>query len=197
MSTDDRILEAALAVVEEEGLRGATTRRIAEHAQVNEVTLFRRFGSKDQLLCEAFRRRAAERGSGLPEDPVDPEQELTAWVVLHSTGLHRARRLIRSTLTEMQSHPTVCTAAHAGPRKVTADLVAYLERLRARGLARGSWDAEAATRMLMGALFGEIVAGPMLETETTPEPAFDPDQLARRYVPLVLRAIGAETRGSE
>lgn len=189
MSTDDRILDAAMRVVVEEGLRGATTRRIAEEAGVNEVTLFRRFGSKDHLLCEAFRRSGAEVDGPLPDVPQDPEAELTAWCAARAVHLHRSRWLIRSTLTEMEAHPMVCSAAHAGRRRLASDLASYLDRLRARGLARGDWDAASATRMLMGALFGEIVADPLADEDPRP---FSPEDVAARYVPLLLRAIGAD-----
>src|SRR3712207_1163119 len=83
-----RILEAAARVYAEFGYRGATTRRIATAAGVNEVTLFRTFGSKAALIDEAVRSSAAAGASSrsalaasLPEIPVDPERELTAWAV--------------------------------------------------------------------------------------------------------------------
>jgi len=43
-------LDAAMKVFVREGYRGATTRKIAEEAEVNEVTLFRKFKSKDNIL---------------------------------------------------------------------------------------------------------------------------------------------------
>ena len=46
----ERILEAAARVYAMHGFRGATTRLIANEAGVNEVTLFRSFGSKGALL---------------------------------------------------------------------------------------------------------------------------------------------------
>ena len=50
---DDTILDAALAVLAREGYGGATTRKIAEEAGINEVTLFRKFKTKENLLNEA------------------------------------------------------------------------------------------------------------------------------------------------
>ena len=50
---DGRLLEAALEVIAREGYAGATTRQIAAEAGVNEVTLFRRFGSKRGLMMAA------------------------------------------------------------------------------------------------------------------------------------------------
>jgi AcrR family transcriptional regulator len=52
--TDTTMYDAALAVLAERGYAGATTRRIAEAAGINEVTLFRRFGDKRQLILAAI-----------------------------------------------------------------------------------------------------------------------------------------------
>ena len=50
-ATRQRLLTAAAAVFAEKGLVGATTREIASQARVNEVTLFRHFQSKENLLA--------------------------------------------------------------------------------------------------------------------------------------------------
>ncbi|MBA2243371.1 MAG: helix-turn-helix transcriptional regulator, partial [Gemmatimonadetes bacterium] len=73
MEMREKVLSAAVRVFAEVGSRGATTRRIAAAAGVNEVTLFRHFGSKEALMREAL-RWAAQRVlvSKLPEEPVDP-----------------------------------------------------------------------------------------------------------------------------
>ncbi len=52
--TEQRILDAALRVFASEGYAGATTRRIAQEANVTEVTLFRKFQSKENLLREVL-----------------------------------------------------------------------------------------------------------------------------------------------
>ena len=60
MNAEQRILDAALKVFASEGYTGATTRRIAEEANVAEVTLFRKFKSKENLLREVLiKNRAA------------------------------------------------------------------------------------------------------------------------------------------
>jgi len=48
--TEQKILDAAIRVFASEGYEGATTRKIAEAAGVNEVTLFRKFQSKENIL---------------------------------------------------------------------------------------------------------------------------------------------------
>ncbi len=52
--TDIRILNAALKIFSSKGYSGATTREIAHEANVNEVTIFRKFQSKENLLKEVM-----------------------------------------------------------------------------------------------------------------------------------------------
>lgn len=58
--TDQQILDATLKTIVEQGYSGATTRQIAEAAAVNEVTLFRRFGSKKNMLLASVERQLAQ-----------------------------------------------------------------------------------------------------------------------------------------
>lgn len=60
MNAEQKILDAALKVFASEGYFGATTRRIAEEANVAEVTLFRKFQSKENLLKEVLIKNRAE-----------------------------------------------------------------------------------------------------------------------------------------
>lgn len=60
--SSDHIVAATIEVLGEVGLKGATTRAIASRAGVNEVTLFRHFGSKKLLVAHAI-EALAERCS--------------------------------------------------------------------------------------------------------------------------------------
>ncbi|WP_404457220.1 TetR/AcrR family transcriptional regulator [Oceanobacillus kapialis] len=53
-STQERIISATIELVKENGYKGATTKAIAEKAGVNEVTLFRHFGSKKKIVEAAI-----------------------------------------------------------------------------------------------------------------------------------------------
>ena len=78
----NRILGAAATVYAQYGFRGATTRLIAAEAGVNEVTLFRTFGSKAQLLQAMLHSQVeSQEVPLLPQEPVDPHAELTRWCV--------------------------------------------------------------------------------------------------------------------
>jgi TetR/AcrR family transcriptional regulator len=47
---DEKILKAAMEIIVREGYDGATTKLIADEAGINEVTLFRKFHSKENIL---------------------------------------------------------------------------------------------------------------------------------------------------
>ena len=180
-------MEAALRVFEEVGSRGATTRRIAAEAGVNEITLFRHFGSKSALLMEAIGSVASSQPENrLPEEPVDPEAELTAWSRAHMAHVSRSSALIRTCMSEMEQAPEFKTCAGACPRQASVELETYLQRLKDRGLADPEMDASAATALLMGALFGDVMG-----REVMPERyAYSAEEAPARYVALLLRGIG-------
>ena len=92
-----KLLDAAARVYAETGFRGATTRRIAKEAGVNEITLFRHFGSKARLLHEAIVCAAvASPAALLPIRPVHPRRELMEWSRAHLKERKGRRALIRT-----------------------------------------------------------------------------------------------------
>jgi AcrR family transcriptional regulator len=56
LSNDDKLLLAAIDLIAEKGYNGTSTQEIATEAGLSEKTLFRRFGSKQNLLEMAFNR---------------------------------------------------------------------------------------------------------------------------------------------
>lgn len=56
----NRILDAAMDVFSKKGYEGATTRKIAQEASVNEVTLFRKFHSKENILKTVIEQNQRE-----------------------------------------------------------------------------------------------------------------------------------------
>ena len=194
MNVRDLLLDAAARVYAESGYRGATTRRIAEAAGVNEITLFRHFGSKEALLTEAVARAGAEMQSiTLPEDPRDPEAELLVWARAHLTRMSGRRAFIRVCMGEMQEHPDMFAAVDKPPERAAAVLARYLRKLRQTGATTAAFDERAAAAMLMGTLFGDamgrdIMPGLFARGVETP---------LREYIRLFLRAVGVAPRGPD
>jgi AcrR family transcriptional regulator len=188
MEARDRLLEAALRVFEEVGSRGATTRRIAAEAGVNEVTLFRLFGSKAALLSEALHctlRRAPD--GHLPAEPAQPEIELLTWVRERMRALQERRDVIRTCMAEVAQTPEMAGPMAEGPVHTARELTGYLRTLQARGMADPAVDASAAAAMLMGAMFTDVMTRDMMPERFEYPPADAP----ALYVGLLLRAVGA------
>jgi AcrR family transcriptional regulator len=189
MDVREKLLTAALRVFEEAGSRGATTRRIAQEAGVNEITLFRHFGSKAALMSEALAcASAGPVESGLPAEPADPARELLAWSHGGYAHLRRNAAMIRTAMGEMEQSPEAARCVAANPVRVHEQLNAYLVRLQERGMASRDWDPHAASAMLMGTLFSDAMGRDMMP-EKYPYPEAE---APGRYVSLFLRAIGVD-----
>jgi AcrR family transcriptional regulator len=162
-----RILEAAARVYAKHGFRGATTRLIAIEAGVNEVTLFRTFGSKGALL-EAVLTHNDEQFAipKLPEVPVDPEAELTSWIGFAIDKLE-------------------------GRHYAHDELRAYVERVQAAGLASQDIDVLTSVVMLVSAVMGDVMGRPMVPDVYPPA-----DEAASRYVRCFVGMIGAHGRAA-
>lgn len=183
----DKILEAAGRVYAECGFRGATTRRIAHEAGVNEVTLFRIFGSKAALISEALASGAlADPRPALPEDPEDPERELSSWAVAHLEHLRDVRSLIVKTLGEIDERPELAECAKHGPMASYQLIRDYLGRLKDRGFVDAELDVDAVAPILLGTLFADAVGREFLpDLHKTPA-----DEAAAMYTRHFLRGIG-------
>src|SRR3954452_23590914 len=107
-TTHQRLLDAASRVCAERGLHGATTREIADAAQVNEVTLFRHFGSKEKLIAALFERSVAAQAESLtdPEpDADDLNDDLHRYARRFNQMLFEHEPLIRTLIGEAQRQP--------------------------------------------------------------------------------------------
>jgi len=87
VSAEKRITEAARELFIKRGYRGTTTREIASRAGVSEVTVFRKFGSKKNLL-KRIMDESSERISGVLEvlrrdgDPRDVLKEVIQKLIM-------------------------------------------------------------------------------------------------------------------
>lgn len=182
-----RILDAAARVYAQYGFRGATTRLIATEAGVNEVTLFRTFGSKANLLQGMLHRQV--ESSAVPllsHESQDPLKELTRWCLSVLEYLRGHAHLIRKTIAEAEERPDAACAACEGPSSAGRSLALYLEHLRDTGRIDADADTETAISMFMSALFGDALYRDIIP-HAFPQPV---DDAADRYVRTFLRAVG-------
>ena len=111
-STRTRLIEAALQLFAHKGVTETTTKEVAELAQVNEVTLFRHFGSKHGLLLAVMEDAAvfAQLGKALVEqvEQVNRKsisQTLKDYAEDSLQALERVPELVRSVVGEAGQYP--------------------------------------------------------------------------------------------
>jgi TetR/AcrR family tetracycline transcriptional repressor len=142
--TRDKVVEAALAIMDAEGLEAVTMRRVGHELGVEAMSLYNHVEDKDALLdgvCELVMR-----GFSFPAHATD-------WTV-------EARALARSFREVLRSHPNVITlfSQHKG-RMLSFDafrpIEAALSCLRRAGLS--DHETAQAYRMFGGFIFGFVL----------------------------------------
>jgi AcrR family transcriptional regulator len=189
MDTRERILQAAARVYAQHGFRGATTRLIAIEAGVNEVSLFRTFGSKAALFEAMMQSHAASLPvPELPAEPLDPQAELTPWCTALLAHMREWRSIIRKSFGELEERPEAANLMCEGPSCAAEALSAYVMRLQAAGLADETADVATTVSMFISSMFGDAVGRDVLPPDAFPQPVED---APARYVNVFLRAVGA------
>ena len=188
--TRDQILDAAARLYGEHGFRGTTTRRIAQEADVNEVTLFRLFGSKTALLLEALRVHGVEPvRAELPTVPTDPLAELTAWCTHKRRAISNMRSIIRKAMSEFEENPDMPKCITHGASATYASLREYLKRLNGAGFTSSTADVPAAASMLISTVFHDAIARDMMP-QAFPQPSSAAPGI---YARLCLKSLGLDT----
>jgi len=181
-STEERLLSAAVEVLAERGYRGATTREIAEAAGVNEVTLFRLFSTKDNLLAEALIALSDQDQDLVPSPTGDLRSDLERLATTMANRMSEGGHLLMVVLPEItrlpDEHAARVREAVSGSREVNMDLFRYYQE-------RGELNAELGDDIWM-TFMGPMLAR-LLYSEFHKTPLnFD----AREHVALFLNGCG-------
>ncbi len=193
MATKDSLLAVTARLFACHGWRGTTTRRIAEAAGVNEVTVFRHFRSKETLVAEAIERISQEvhHGRDLPAVPGDLRAEVLEWSLLLHGKLREHGPLILACLAEFSDHPELAPVACAGALDSFDELAEYFRSARRAGRIADAVPIDAAVMMLMNAVFMDAVTRDVVDT---PRPVSVSEAIAN-FVDLTLRALGVSEEG--
>jgi AcrR family transcriptional regulator len=192
MDIRERLLDAAAQVYSETGFRGTTTRRIAQRAEVNEITLFRHFGTKEALVKAALKRAHQKLNPLVLSEPADPAVELRAWAWSTYQHWYESRGMIARVMGDLVEHPELAPDICEEPGCEHAMLSRYLERMRELGMATGAFHPDAAAGLLLGGVFSHAIWRDHFNDETLPAPEI----VIQQYVSLLLGAVGAQTAGS-
>lgn len=163
ISTRQRLLSAALELFASQGVTETTTRQIAELADVNEVTLFRHFGSKHGLLLAILEDSALFTHLG--ESLVQQEnhtngvsQALKDYANACLQALERVPDFVRSVVGEAGQYPAANRQALGqGLTQANSYVAEYLATVIHRGQLHTHLPAEKLASFLNGMLLGYAV----------------------------------------
>lgn len=188
--TRDRILEAAIKVFSQEGFVGATTREIARVAGVNEVTLFRHFQSKEQLLAAVAEHITALRLEALShqdEWTYDLRRDLLYYAKIHDDMLEEYQALFRMFIGEAQRHPReALQVLQQSFQPWREKLISYLRSCVERGSIRPDVELLLAADQFTGMLLSGMIRRHVLPTARN----YSRDRYVWECVDIFIRGIG-------
>ena len=167
--TSQKLLAATLKMISLKGYLGTTTREIANAAGVTEVTLFRHFGSKENLFEEMLNRYSflPELRELLPElenNSFDYKNGLIIIGTRFIETLKERKSLVRIMTCEIQVYPEKIKVVHSRFIDEMINLLAdYFSIRQKKGILR-KFQSEIAARAFLGMIFSffhieEIVKG--------------------------------------
>jgi AcrR family transcriptional regulator len=149
-AADDAILHATLELLVEQGYRGLTMEQVTARAGVGKATLYRRYGSKEELVAHAIRHLNQEipvPDTGAVADDI----MAVAGSVIAAAVRMGAATLMPRLLAESAGDPDMHTIFYenlVAPRR--AVMAEVLRRGVERGELRADLDVELAIDMLTG-----------------------------------------------
>ncbi|MEH2012360.1 TetR/AcrR family transcriptional regulator [Nostoc sp.] len=189
--TRRRLIEAASQVFASLGVQGATTREIARVAGVNEVTLFRHFASKEQLLGAVIENAFVLQTEALAHSEAwtqDLKIDLTQYARLYNSMLEAHEDLIRTFIGEAKRHPEAAKQVIQEAAKPLGEkLIAYLQSSQKRGIVRADLEPFPAVDMFTGML----LAGMLCRSAKFNQRSYSCEDYIETCVDIFVRGITA------
>ncbi len=132
---ETKIFKAALETLVSHGYEGATTKKIVDMAQVNEVTLFRRFGSKAGLFEKVIEHRLSDTPLHGLVYTGDLEADLLAIVEAYAETSEIYGDIIPIILVELPCHPDLQKSFNTPWKNIQA-IVRIIDEYQKRGRIR-------------------------------------------------------------
>ncbi|MEV4568404.1 helix-turn-helix domain-containing protein [Nonomuraea sp. NPDC049419] len=161
MGTRERIIDAAEQAIQEFGISGATTKRIAKQAACSEALLYKHFAGKEELFLAVVTERMPALGPALEELRAaagrgDLRTNLVTFTLAALGFYTRAQGIAGGLLGDpalITGFRAMLAERGAGPHVPIQVLAGILRDEQRAGRVDAGLDADAAASMLMGACF--------------------------------------------
>jgi AcrR family transcriptional regulator len=167
---ETKIFSAAINILMSLGYDGATTKEIADIAGVNEVTLFRKYGSKAGLFEKAIERQLADTPLNKLAYTGDLEADLLTIVEAYMATNETYGDIIPIILIELPRNPDLQGSISA-PYKNIQGIIKIIQKYQKQGLLKNEPPLAA-----LSALLGPIMVNQMFRRANLnlSAPALDP-----------------------
>ncbi len=185
--TRQRIIQGAAQAFAQKGYDGATTRAIAQAAGVNEVTLFRHFGSKKNLFLAMISQRSPLRSvkEALENQLTgDYRQDLLTIGNQYMTTMLQQRKEILMSLCAAEQLPEMREVIAQMPAQLRQVLGECLQRHMVSGSAR-EINPQIAAQAFFGMLFAFAISQGVLEG--TPAAQIPPQAVVEQFVDIFVQ----------
>ena len=181
--TRQRILAAAAEIGSKVGYARATTRAIAEAAGVNEITLFRHFGTKINLFSAAIEQYGGPALATTIETKLtgNYRQDLTTVGEFFMQILLERREMLRLLLCESTQIPELRTVQSRNPRELRMMLARYLQTQMEKGMIKKQ-HPEAMAQAFLGMFFAYAISLNVLDEAI--KPAISNSDLVSQFVDI-------------
>lgn len=188
-ATQDAIVEAAYNLFSRKGFGGTTTREIAESAGVSELTLFRHFQNKLNLLGQVMIQHAtvAKLEKVLEETQKRSfEEGFHYFAQVFLTLLEEKYPMIRLMIIEATANPELKTLVGPIPVKLRQALVTHLRRGINEGRVREDLDLELVAQSFLWIFLSYVMTRSDVGQKFCPFPS---EEVARASTEIFLRGL--------
>lgn len=186
--TAERIIDAALQLISEKGYTAATTKAIAELAEVNEVTIFRHFGNKRGILkaiIDQFSYHPVLQQAMREHATWDLETDLLNFSLKYFDYMMSIKDFVMIGFKESMQFPEINDEIANVPLHIKHELIHYFDEMYSRGKIR-EVNYEAAAMSLIAINFGLFVSRARLGTIVSDIPA---EELLKTSIAIFSRGL--------
>lgn len=187
-STSDRIVNAAIELISEKGYKAATTKAIAELANVNEVTLFRHFGNKRGILKAIVQKFSygPHLQKVIHEKVVwDLEIDLYNFSKEYQSYIMSIKEFVLIGFKEADAFPEIDEEIANVPLFIKNELIDYFQEMKKKGKIIET-NIEATVMSLIALNFGHFISRARLGSSVT---QLSTEQLLKTSVTIFSRGL--------
>lgn len=156
--TSQRIIDAAMELIMERGYSSTTTKDIAERANVNECTIFRKFSGKKELVLQAMKQSRWHpdlRPEDFGERTWNMEEDLVRFSSIYMTKVTPEFVKLSIGLRTPELAKDTADGIMAVPQTFKDGLSEYFRKMHQRGILKRD-DVETLSMMFLSLNFGFI-----------------------------------------